>query len=72
MILDAEPTDAGNIVLDMEDRVWVASVFKNADLAKQFAPGEPRFQDHHVTCPDAQAWREKRGREEGRDAISQH
>lgn len=52
---DAEPSTAGNVVLDGDQATVVGppSLFD--------APDErPRYMPHHATCPHAAAWR--RGR----------
>jgi hypothetical protein len=55
MILDAEPTPDGRLVI--ED--GKARVLKNADLFGP-PPAGNRYTDHHVTCPEAAQWRRKK------------
>ncbi len=61
MILNAEPSEDGNVVLDFRPQYGRhdASVFKDAETAKTFAPNEPRYLDHHVTCPQSKDWKAK-------------
>lgn len=58
--VDEDPSENGNIVIDVVDSQLVASVFKNAEMARAFSPEEPRYVSHFVTCPDSGEWR-KRG-----------
>ena len=55
--VDEDPTDDGNIVIDVEHSQLVAQVYRNAEMARTFAAGEPRYVSHFVTCPDAPEWR---------------
>ena len=60
MILDAEPTPEGNVVLFLDEREAGhvnAVVFKNAAAAETKFPGRRRYVDHHSTCPQAKEWR---------------
>lgn len=53
MILDAEPVSDGRIVIeDGKARVLTKDLYEQP-------PGEnePRYKDHHVTCPSAAAWK---------------
>lgn len=61
MPVDEDPTDDGNVVIDVQHCQLVASVFRNAEMAKTFAPGEPRYTSHFVTCPHASLWRARSG-----------
>lgn len=57
--VDEDPSDEGNILIDVERCQLVAKVFKNADAAREFAPEEPRYLSHFVTCPQAGEWRRR-------------
>lgn len=59
MILDAEPSERGNVVLEFNPHHGRqdALIFKDAEMAAAIVPGEPRYLDHHVTCPQAKEWR---------------
>lgn len=55
--VDEDPADDGNIVVDVVNSQFVASVFKTAEVAAEFAPDEPRYKSHFATCPDGPKWR---------------
>lgn len=55
--VDEDPVEDGNIVIDVERCQLVARVFKDAEMARSFAPEEPRYVSHFQTCPDAPEWR---------------
>ena len=59
MILDESPTSDGNAVLTYEPQYGrkVVTVYRDAAEAERVCPGEPRYLDHHVTCPQAKEWR---------------
>ena len=58
--IDEDPVENGNIVTDVVEGRLVASVFRTPELAAGFAPDEPRYVSHFVTCPQAGAWRKTR------------
>jgi hypothetical protein len=57
--VDEDPTENGNIVIDVERCQLVARVFKDAEAAKAAGAEEPRYISHFVTCPDAPEWRRR-------------
>lgn len=59
MILDEEPAAEGNVVLTFTPQYGrrVVTVYRNAQAAEEACPGQPRYLDHHVTCPQAEDWR---------------
>jgi hypothetical protein len=62
MILDEDPTPAGNVSLSSRGTQYgrlEATVYRNAEAAELAHPGAPRYLDHHVTCPDAEKWRKE-------------
>lgn len=56
-ILDAEPTDNGNVQIGYVGGVEMALVLSVEDQAAAVAEGLPLYLDHHATCPQAQEWR---------------
>ena len=70
MILDEAPTPDGNVVLTVARQYGRhdAHVYRDAASAEEAHPGEARWLDHHVTCPQAKQWREK-GRADGQSAT---
>ena len=52
MILNPLPYADGNVVIDRERAV----VFKDAEAAHERYPGSQLYVDHHVTCPQGEAW----------------
>jgi hypothetical protein len=59
MILDAEPSMDGNIILALDDRERHANaiVFRDAAAAQERFGDRRRYKDHHATCPQAREWR---------------
>jgi hypothetical protein len=59
MILDAEPTLDGNVVLVWSDQYGRkdAHVYRDGDAAEVAHPGAERRVDHHVTCVSVEDWR---------------
>ena len=55
--VDEDPTEDGNIVIDVERCQLVARVFKDAEHAKAAGAEEPRYKSHFATCPDGPKWR---------------
>lgn len=57
--VDEDPTDDGNIVIDVERCQLVARVYKDAEAARDAGAEEPRYVSHFVTCPQAGEWRRR-------------
>ncbi len=57
MPVDEDPTEDGNIVIDVDHGQLVARVFQTAEMAREAAPEEPRYVSHFATCPDGPKWR---------------
>lgn len=57
MIIDEDPVPEGNVVLETTHQGLKATVYGDAAAAEEAHPGEPRYLDHHVTCPQAGDWR---------------
>jgi hypothetical protein len=62
MILDAEPTPEGNVVLRHAPGMdgYEALVFRDAEAARTKYPMCDRFLDHHVSCPQSKEWKQGR------------
>lgn len=60
-IINADPDPNGSIILQEVDGVEVA-VHLSKDTADLFAeqPAGTRYVDHHKTCPQSEAWRNKK------------
>jgi hypothetical protein len=59
--VDEDPTDDGNILIDVEHCRLVARVYGNAEAAREAGAEELRYRSHFVTCPQAGEWRRREG-----------
>ena len=58
MILDEDPLRGGNVVVIRgADGTPKAHVYRDWEAAIEAHPCMPRYQDHHVSCPQAGDWR---------------
>lgn len=55
--VDAQPAQAGTIVLDVHGGVLYAGVLIGAQLAAVRRSTRPLYEPHWVNCPDAKTWR---------------
>jgi len=62
LIIDAEPAEKGNIMvgLDPNTQEHTGLILYGRPLEDAREKSIDLYLDHHATCPDAAAWREKK------------
>lgn len=60
MPLDPEPSETGNVRVDVHALPYTATVLNADDAAAARAAGEELYTSHHATCPQGKQWKRQR------------
>jgi hypothetical protein len=59
MPIDAEPSPAGNVLVDFAAAAGLVLSVASVAVIKAETPDEPLYLSHFVTCPQSDAWRKR-------------